>query len=284
MSAFSLVWLTRPSNLSLICSLFSNRRDVVIASTEKDEDEGRGWRVKAPVVYKEGLTDEQFFQVSPASSVLLRFEKLTHSIPFSFLRQQLEVDSDDPFTPQSTKLSKSKNTSQIDQDSNTKKRGRPSVSATPTPSLPDEDGRDSVSFPSLLVSDGRSNPSYSLTLPTILFSRSVERVRRRSNDCRFVHFFGSSSLLCLRVLMNAFFILPLRPVSCPFTKGSSLFETKIRISLTRLSSKPPSRRRFVRLSFPPFTLRVDQGSLTSLSLRTFRLTRPTISSSRNPSG
>lgn len=44
--------------------LFFNRRDVVIASSEKDEDEGRGWRVKAPVVYSEGLNDELFFKVS----------------------------------------------------------------------------------------------------------------------------------------------------------------------------------------------------------------------------
>lgn len=42
------------------------KRDVVIVSTEKEEDEGRGQRVKAAVVYDDGLTEEQFLNVSPA--------------------------------------------------------------------------------------------------------------------------------------------------------------------------------------------------------------------------
>ena len=36
----------------------------MIVSTEKEEDEGRGQRVKAAVVYDDGLTEEQFLNVS----------------------------------------------------------------------------------------------------------------------------------------------------------------------------------------------------------------------------
>ncbi|KAL7412713.1 SNF2 family N-terminal domain-containing protein [Mrakia frigida] len=95
------------------------RRDVVTASSEKDEDEGRGWRVKAPVVYSEGLNDELFFK-------------------------QLEGDSDDLFTPRTTGLSKITELDEKESAQGKKKTGRPSVSATLAASSSQDDvGRDS---------------------------------------------------------------------------------------------------------------------------------------------
>ena len=40
------------------------KRDVVIVSNEKEEEEGRGQRVRAAVLYDDGLTEEQFLNVS----------------------------------------------------------------------------------------------------------------------------------------------------------------------------------------------------------------------------
>lgn len=40
----------------------------MIVSTEKEEDEGRGQRVKAAVIYDDGLTEEQFLNVSRRAS------------------------------------------------------------------------------------------------------------------------------------------------------------------------------------------------------------------------